>query len=299
MKHCISFIFLILATTCWSQVIIDSLQIDGNYRSFVFNKPTAARDDGSLVFVMHGSGGNAQGFMKGTENLLNKTANENVIFVYPNGYKHYWNECRKASTAETNVININEEAFFQKMIDYFKTRYHVSEKKVFAVGTSGGGHMAYKLAITMPSKFAAVTAIIASLPDTDNFDCVESKVAVPIMIVNGTADPLNKYEGGMIQLGTVTLGKVRSTESTFQYWASLAGYKGDPVKASIPDNDPNDGKTIERYTYKEKGKPEVVLLKVIGASMIILATLMFTSRHGNFSSGRWGDRSWVAEELRS
>jgi polyhydroxybutyrate depolymerase len=150
------------------------------------------------------------------------------------------------------------------MIEYFKKRYNVSDKKVFAVGTSGGGHMAYKLAITLPSKFKAVTAIIASLPDTDNFDCVESRIAIPIMIVNGTEDPLNKYEGGVIQLGTVTLGKVRSTESSFQYWAELAGYKGDPVKTSIADNDPNDGKTIERYTYKAKGKPEVVLLKVIG-----------------------------------
>lgn len=265
MKFYLSLALQILITLpLWSQAITDSLQIDGHYRSFMFTKPTSSRDNGSLVFVMHGSGGNAEGMMKSTENLLSKTANENVIFVYPNGYKHYWNECRKASTAETNVININEEAFFQGMIDYFKTQYHVNEKKVFAVGTSGGGHMAYKLAITMPKKFAAVTAIIASLPDTDNFDCLESKIAVPIMIVNGTADPLNKYEGGMIQLGTVTLGKVRSTESTFQYWASLAGYKGDPVKTSIPDNDPADGKTIERYTYKDKGKPEVVLLKVIG-----------------------------------
>ena len=124
--------------------------------------------------------------------------------------------------------------------------------------------MCYKLAMTMPKKIRAITAIIANLPDTDNFDCVDLKIAVPVMIVNGTADPLNKYEGGMIQLGTITLGNVRSTDRSLQYWAELAGYKGKPVMTQIPNNDPNDGKTIERYTYKEKGKPEVVLLKVIG-----------------------------------
>jgi polyhydroxybutyrate depolymerase len=32
----------------------------------------------------------------------------------------------------------------------------------------------------------------------------------------------------------------------------------------LPDTDPADGKTLERYTFKKKGKPEVVLLKVIG-----------------------------------
>jgi len=247
-----------------AQSVKDSLQIQGYYRSFHFKRPAKMLHDASLVFVLHGSGGSGKAQMEGTAKLLDKTAAEDVLFVYPDGYKHYWNECRKASTAEANRINVNEEAFFEGMINYFKTKYNTSEKKVFVVGTSGGGHMAYKLAITIPDKIKAVTAIIANLPDTDNFDCVESKVAVPIMIVNGTDDPLNKYEGGMIQLGTVTLGNVRSTDRTLQYWADLAGYKGKPVMTQVPNNDPNDGKTIERYTYKEKGKPEVVLLKVIG-----------------------------------
>jgi polyhydroxybutyrate depolymerase len=150
------------------------------------------------------------------------------------------------------------------MIQYFKSKFNISEQKVFAMGTSGGGHMCYKLAMTMPGKFKAVTAIIANLPDTDNLDCAESKVAIPIMIINGTADPLNPYEGGMMQSGNFIMGNVRSTDRSFKYWASLASYEGDPVKSSIPDNDPKDGKTIERYTYQQKGKPEVVLLKVIG-----------------------------------
>lgn len=247
-----------------AQSVKDSLQIEGYYRSFQFNKPAKTLQDASLVFVLHGSGGSGHEQMEATAKLLNKTSTENALFVYPDGYKHYWNECRKASSAEANRININEEEFFESMIHYFKTKYNTSEKKVFVVGTSGGGHMSYKLAITIPDKFRAATAIIANLPDTDNFDCVESKVAIPIMIVNGTDDPLNRYEGGIMQLGTLTLGNVRSTDRTLQYWAELAGYKGNPVMTQIPNSDPNDGKTIERYTYKEKGKPEVVLLKVIG-----------------------------------
>ena len=247
-----------------AQSVKDSLQIEGNYRSFQFHKPNKTLQDASLVFVLHGSGGSGKEMLEATAKLLSKTAAENVLFVYPDGYKHYWNECRKASNAEANRININEEAFFASMISYFKTKYQTSDKNVFVVGTSGGGHMSYKLAVTIPDKIKAVTAIIANLPDTDNFDCVESKVAIPIMIVNGTDDPLNKYEGGMMQLGTLTLGNVRSTDRTLQYWAELAGYKGTPVMTQIPNTDPKDGKTIERYTYKEKGKPEIVLLKVIG-----------------------------------
>ena len=35
------------------------------------------------------------------------------------------------------------------------------------------------------------------------------------------------------------------------------------MMTKLDDTDPSDGKNIERYTYKEKGHPEVTLLKVI------------------------------------
>jgi polyhydroxybutyrate depolymerase len=242
----------------------DSLLVDGHYRSFYFISPANLKPGGSLVFVLHGSGGNGLGMMNATTKLAQHVASENLVLVYANGYKKYWNECRKAANSDANKENIDEAAFFNGMIQYFQSKYRINEQHVFAVGTSGGGHMCYKLAMTMPGTFRAVTAIIANLPDTDNLDCTESKVAIPIMIVNGTADPLNRYEGGMMQSGNFIMGNVRSTERTFHYWASLAGYEGEPAKELIPDNDPKDGKTIERYTYKQKGKQEVVLLKVIG-----------------------------------
>lgn len=246
-----------------AQTISDSIMADGNYRSFHFNAPKIS-PGASLVFVLHGSGGSGSGIMKSATKLDAIATSDNALVVYPDGYKKYWNECRKAASSLANKEDINETAFFDGMIRYFKTKYKINDRNVFAVGTSGGGHMCYKLAMTMPGKFRAVAAIIANLPDTDNMDCVEAKVATPIMIVNGTADPLNHYEGGMMQSGSFIMGNVRSTDRTFQYWADLAGYKGTPVKELMPDNDPSDGKTIERYTYKQKGKPEVVLLKVIG-----------------------------------
>lgn len=256
--------FTLIAGDVRSQAITDSIHIDGNYRSFHFNKPQSLQAGGSLVFILHGSGGDGLGMMSQTTALAEKVASENVLLVYPDGYKRYWNECRKAASSLANKENIDESAFFTGMISYFLEKYPIDEHQVFAIGTSGGGHMCYKLAMTMPGKFRAVTALIANLPDDQNLDCPESKVAIPIMIVNGTADPINPYEGGLMSGAGFIMGTVRSTQNTFLYWASLAGYKGDPAKANIPDNDPADGKIIERYTYKAAGKPEVVLLKVVG-----------------------------------
>ncbi len=248
-----------------AQVLTDSLLIDGHYRTFHVNKPPESLHRPSLIFVLHGSGGDGRGMMKSAVKMEQQAQTDNALVVYPDGYKRFWNECRKASPAQANLENINEQAFFDGMIQYFRKQYTIDEKQVFAVGTSGGGHMAYKLALTMPGKFRAITAIIANLPDTTNLDCVSSGKPVAMMIVNGTEDPINPYNGGMVVLGkNMNMGAVRSTDRTLAYWADLAHYQGKPTQEKLPDVDPNDGKTIERYTYQEKGKPEIVLLKVIG-----------------------------------
>lgn len=262
-KYPLFLLLLCFAFSAKSQIINDSILIDGHYRSFHFQKPAQANS--SLVFVLHGSNGTGLQSRGRSQRLEYIAPAENLLMVYPDGYKKYWNECRKASSAAANVENIDENAFFGAMIAYFSKQYQINERQVFVIGTSGGGHMAYKLALTMPEKFRAITALIANLPDTNNLDCPEKRMPIPVMIVNGTDDKINPYEGGEVILaGPMNLGFVRSTDRTFQYWSSLAGYKREPKKQLLPNTDTTDGKTIERYTFSKRGKPEVTLLKVIG-----------------------------------
>jgi polyhydroxybutyrate depolymerase len=259
------FLIFLISLGAKAQTESDSLLIENNHRSFYFLPSNQLNS--SLVFVLHGSQGDGNIIRKSkAEQKLEEIASkENIFLVYPNAYKKYWNECRKTANSEANKLNINEEAFFNEMILYFKDKYKIDDKKVFAIGTSGGGHMAYKLALTMPDKFRAITAFIANLPDTNNFDCIEKRIAMPVMIVNGTLDTVNPYNGGEVKLGpTVNLGFVRSTENTLKYWSDLAGYNSKPKFQILEDKDPTDGKTVEKYYYKKRKKPEIVLYKVIG-----------------------------------
>jgi polyhydroxybutyrate depolymerase len=255
------FIAVITAFSAQGQLVSDSVLIEGHYRTFHFLKPN--KSQASLLFVLHGSGGNGRKMRAGAQKLEAIAPVENILMVYPDGYKNYWNECRKTAQSAANLENINENAFFGQMIGYFEQKYTIDPKKVFAVGTSGGGHMAYKLALTMPEKLRAITALIANLPDTNNMDCAEKRMAIPVMIVNGTADLTNPYAGGEVKTNGISLGLVRSTDRTFKYWSELAGYEGAPKMEALPDTDPTDGRTTERYTYKKPGKPEVTLLKVL------------------------------------
>ncbi len=245
------------------KIVADSIRIEGYWRNFHFRKPNIKSKGFSLVFVMHGSGGSGPGMMKKVPEFDGIADQEKMIAVFPSGYKNFWNECRKKSPAQANAIDINEQDFFQGMINYFVKKYGIDREKVFAVGTSGGGHMAYKLGLTMPAAFKAITAIVANLPDTNNLDCASSGIPMNVMIVNGTEDKTNPYMGGEVILKSGNFGNVRSSERSLQYWADVAGYTGSPTKILLPDLDPNDGKRIETYSHSG-GKKEVVLLKVIG-----------------------------------
>ena len=247
-----------------SQVMTDSVLVENHYRAFHFNKPAQATGNFNLVFLLHGSNGDGYGMIKPAASLQHISGNEHLFLVYPDGYKKYWNECRGAATSDANRENINEQAFFDSMVHYFATHYNVNAHHFFAIGISGGGHMAYKLAMTMPDKCKAITAVVANLPDSANLDCAETKIPVAVMIINGTNDGVNPYDGGQMMVNGSSYGGVRSTENTFLYWAHLAGYKGNPAVKNLPDRDTTNKQTITRYTFKEKGKPEVSLLKVIG-----------------------------------
>src|SRR6185436_9556040 len=120
-----------------AQVINDSMLIGKNYRVFHFIAPGSAHSGASLIFILHGSGGNGMKMMEHTSRLQQEVKNENVIVVYPDGYKNFWNECRKAAPSDANVENIDENTFFNSMINYFSKKYQINKHNVFAIGTSG------------------------------------------------------------------------------------------------------------------------------------------------------------------
>ena len=116
----------------------------------------------------------------------------------------------------------------------------------------------------MPEKIRAIAAVVANQPDPAWSDCSEAKLPVPVLIINGTLDETNPYEGGEMFVNNASFGVVLSSYYTQYYWAKLAGYKGHPSIKWLPDIDTTDSRIIKVFTYKKKKKPEVVLMEVIG-----------------------------------
>jgi len=201
-----------------------------------------------------------------TGHQFNYLADEdkNVIIVYPQGYKKAWNTCRVETAGETKQLKLDDIGFFEKIIDFFSAKYNIDKSNVFAMGVSNGAQMCYKLAKEKPQLFKGFAAVSGSLPVETNNDCFETNQPVSIMVMNGTADPINPYNGGEIKLDGVSHGSVISTEQTMHYWINLAKCDSIPKEFDFPDIDKSDNSTAVEYTYTSRAaNKEVVLVKII------------------------------------
>jgi polyhydroxybutyrate depolymerase len=141
----------------------------------------------------------------------------------------------------------------------------VDPKRVFVIGYSNGGQLAYRLALEMPERVAAIAVVAANLPADENCDCVKSGRPVPVLILNGTCDPINPCNGGNVRLfGFANRGRVISARESAEYFARLNGHHGEPRVAV-------QGKRlrVKIASWEDAGKPEVVLATVQGGGHVV------------------------------
>ncbi|TMA36509.1 MAG: polyhydroxybutyrate depolymerase [Deltaproteobacteria bacterium] len=249
------------------ELLDGSLSVGGLERHFRWYRPAKPAASPPLVFVLHGSMGDGRDARRMTYYEFDRLADRHgFLAVYPDGYEQHWNDCRKAATYAANTKNIDDVGFFSKMIDFFVAEQHANPDRVYATGISNGGQLAYRLALELPDRIAAVAPVAASLPDDANFDCVKSGKPVAILILNGTADPMNPYQGGEVALYGIwgSRGTVMSTDATVEYFAHLAGHHDPPHIVQYPDVNTHDHSRAELRTWNDGPGPEVVLLSVEG-----------------------------------
>src|SRR5205809_3321729 len=69
MKYLLLIFIVPVSITVQGQLITDSVLIEQHYRSFSYYQPSAFIKDGSLLFVMHGSGSRGEDIRKHTTQL--------------------------------------------------------------------------------------------------------------------------------------------------------------------------------------------------------------------------------------
>jgi polyhydroxybutyrate depolymerase len=109
--------------------------------------------------------------------------------------------------------------------------------------------------------FAAAASVIFNLTDEMANACHPSR-AVPMLMMNGTADPLIPYQGGR---GTsrFAVDGFWSTDQTVGFWRHNNGCEAaDAAMIDLPDRDPDDASAVTRISsHCPKGR-DVVLYRI-------------------------------------
>jgi len=248
-----------------------TIRIGNLDRSYLFYVPTTLTAHPALLFALHGARMTGRRMRVLTAYEFDALADaHNFIVVYPDGFEKYWNDCRRHGAYAAKTHSVDDVAFIHALIDHFRVEFAIDATRVFVMGFSNGGQMAYRLALELPGEIAAVVAVAANLPISEDCECTPSQRSIAVMIVDGTADPINPYEGG--KQGWFGLGnqsRLRSASETASYFSQRAGRHALPEVERYPERDGDLRTWVERTKWAYPGEPEVDLYTVRGGGHTI------------------------------
>lgn len=261
-------IFIILAlltviTTAYTAGdITGKLTIDGIEREYILHLPA---DYGTaklpLVMVFHGGGGNAEQVKEHTK--FNKLAdNEDFIVVYPNAVDKNWNDGRIGEKLPTDIDDVK---FISTMLDTLIANYNINSGRVFATGISNGGFFSFYLALKLSERILAIAPVAANLPENLK-DTYKTSLPVSLLLINGTKDPLVKYDGGPVGFKDDETGRGTSlsTSWTISIWTKNNDCQQSSKIEEIDDTEDDGCKAEKTSYYRCKDGTEVILVKITG-----------------------------------
>lgn len=279
------------------KLIEKELVFDGLNRSYYIHLPKNFDKKNSypVVFVLHG-GGRADGDELAEYTDFNEIADrEGFIVVYPNGVEAQWNDGRGETFRKSDNKEIDDVGFVSTLIDRIINDYNGDSTRIYVTGLSNGGMMTLRLGCELSSKLAAIAPVIANIPKNIIGKCKPESL-LPVLLMNGTDDPIVPWEGGNITIFFKKVGVVVSTEETIQFWVEHNQCDPIPITKSLPDKAPDDGSKVKVITYKnEKNNCEVILYMIEGGGHCFpgsnIPERRFTGRKNNDINGAeiiWG-----------
>lgn len=252
-------------------------QSDGTKRSYYLHLPDEfdAQKHYPLVMILHGGGkGDGEDAAKhlGFDAVADK---EGFVALYPNGIHTQWNDGRGTSVRGTDPSGIDDVAYLSELIRHISEHYGTDPHNVFVTGASNGGMMTLRLGCEIAPQLAAIAPVIANIPKNIIGTCRPGK-PLPILLMNGTNDPLMPWSGGFVTspIGkNKKAGEVISTEETIAFWRRTDRCTSLAKTRPLPDRSTKDRSRVEVTRYGEcADDAEVLLYRVIGGGHHIPGT---------------------------
>jgi len=249
----------------------DTMRIGTRVRSYIEYVPAKLPPGAPLVIVLHGRlmTGNLMREMTGYE--FDEAADkQHFVVLYPDGFRRSWYDCRKDREEAARLEHVDDPGFIRALVARESANLKIDARKVFIVGFSNGGQMAMDLAEESPSPAAAVAVFATSLPVRAESDCPRNTSTPPVMIVDGTDDPVSPFAGGEIDLfGLQNAGDVMSAVASAEVLAQRDGVQRAETTTDLPHRHADDPTHVREMRWSRAGKPYVVLYAVVGGGHVV------------------------------
>ncbi len=176
---------------------------EGTRRALVQPGPRGA----PLILLLHGGLGSMQAVVGarygGTAAWPGLARREGAILLVPNGTdartgagdgeRLNWNDFRDRGDRS---VRADDVGFLSALLDWSERTLGHDPLRVLVTGVSNGGMMSMRLIMEAPGRVAAGACFIGSLAEGEAPRRLPRPT--PLLVVNGTADPLVQWQGGAV-----------------------------------------------------------------------------------------------------
>ena len=261
-----------------------TITIGPRTREYILHVPASCDRERPLplVLVFHGGGGTAKLAALSTR-WSDKADRVGLFVVYPEGIRPeperpatflrnppFWNAGSGIGCAGRE--NVDDVGFIRSLLDELGEALPVDPRRTYAVGFSNGASMAFRVAMELSERFAAIAPVSGLLWRQEP----RPTRPVPMIYITGTADPLNPLDGGSIRSPWGKLEARVSVTRSVETWASWLNCPAEPRVISDRDGvrrvryGPGDqGSEVEFITIADAGHvwpggPEILAERIAG-----------------------------------
>jgi polyhydroxybutyrate depolymerase len=233
--------------------VSDSIDIDGVTRTFIAQIPDAK--PAPLVIVLHGNAESGADLANQTSwRAIAKRSGFGVIF--PDGYNRAWADRNPKRVERARPDVTSDIAFIVRLVGKFTADGTADPKRIYVTGVSKGGAMAMEMICERADLFSAAASVIINLTDESAGGCHPSR-AVPMLMMNGTADPLIPYEGSRGATG------FWSTAKSLEFWRRNNGCEAqDGTSNDLHDRESDQTISATRIDSRCPPGLDVVLYRI-------------------------------------
>ncbi|MGH8446414.1 MAG: alpha/beta hydrolase family esterase, partial [Solimonas sp.] len=194
---------------------------DGQTRRVLVVRPEPATTGAPMLLMLHGNDSGNPENQSNLSEVPDLVAAKGVWAVLPQTLDDSWDGDPAAP------IGIDDVGFLADVVKVMTTTFKGDASRVYASGFSSGAFMAERFGCERSDLVAAVAVIAGTLTGGLSRSCAPAKPR-PIMLVNGTDDPLVPYGGGRIG--------VQSSDAAYNFWIGRLNCAPSATKTvALPD----------------------------------------------------------------